>query len=177
MTHFEIENCLKSMTILVDSREQPCQRATNRFNMFGCPYERHTLSYGDYTYNFTLPDGSRLYSDETVCGDAVIERKMSLVELSGCFCQGRERFAAEFERANENNASVWLLVEDATWENLIHGKYETKFNPQAFIASLLAWSIRYNIKPIFCKKEISGKIIKEILYRELKERLERGFYG
>lgn len=178
MTNFEIEDCLKSMEIMVDTREQPSQRATDRYNSFGCPWQRRTLDYGDYTYNFLLPDGKKRFSDnETISGDAIIERKMSLTELSGCFCQSRERFKAEFERATAAGASIYLLVEDASWEKLLTGKYKTKFNPKAFTASLIAWSIRYNIKPIFCKKESSGRIIKEILYRELKERLERGEYG
>jgi ERCC4-type nuclease len=178
MERFEIEDCLKSMEILVDTREQPSQRATDRYESFGCPWQKRTLNFGDYTYNFLLPNGEKLFSDEiTVSGHAVIERKMSLTELSGCFCQSRDRFKAEFERATAAGASIYLLVEDATWEKLLTGKYKTKFNPAAFTASLVAWSIRYNIKPIFCRKESSGRIIKEILYRELKERLERGEYG
>lgn len=178
MDRFEIEDCLKSMEILVDTREQPSQRATDRYESFGCPWQKRTLNFGDYTYNFLLPNGEKLFSDEiTVSGHAVIERKMSLTELSGCFCQSRDRFKAEFERAAAAGASIYLLVEDATWEKLLTGKYKTRFNPAAFTASLIAWSIRYNIKPIFCRKESSGRIIKEILYRELKERLERGEYG
>lgn len=178
MERFEIEDCLKSMEILVDTREQPSQRATDRYESFGCPWQKRTLNFGDYTYNFLLPNGEKLFSDEiTVSGHAVIERKMSLTELSGCFCQSRDRFKAEFERAAAAGASIYLLVEDATWEKLLTGKYKTRFNPAAFTASLIAWSIRYNIKPIFCRKESSGRIIKEILYRELKERLERGDYG
>lgn len=178
MERFEIEDCLKSMEILVDTREQPSQRATDRYESFGCPWQKRTLNFGDYTYNFLLPNGEKLFSDEiTVSGHAVIERKMSLTELSGCFCQSRDRFKAEFERATAAGASIYLLVEDATWEKLLTGKYKTRFNPAAFTASLIAWSIRYNIKPIFCRKESSGRIIKEILYRELKERLERGDYG
>lgn len=178
MTRFEIDACLKSMEILVDTREQESERAADRYKSFGCPHRRQTLNYGDYTYNFTLPDGSQLFPpDIPIGGDAVIERKMSLTELSGCFCQSRDRFRREFERAQQANASTWLLIEDATWEKLLTGKYKTRFNPAAFSASLVAWSIRYNFKIIFCRKETSGQVIKEILYRELKERLERGDYG
>ena len=35
-----------------------------------------------------------------------------------------------------------------------------------------AWMARYNARIIFCKAEISGRIIKEILYREGKELLK-----
>ena len=178
MTRFEIDDCLSSMSILVDTREQPSQRATDRYNAFGCPWQRRTLAYGDYTYNFQRADGSALFpEDKTVYGDVVIERKMSLAELSGCFCQSRDRFKAEFEKAAAAGSAIYLLVEDASWEKLLTGKYRTRFNPAAFTASLIAWSIRYNIKVIFCRQESSGHLIKEILYRELKERLERGDYG
>ena len=178
MSPVDIENCLSSLEILIDTREQPSERAERRYKTFGSPYRRQVLDYGDYTYNFTLPNGEKLFGDsETVKGHAVVERKMDLVELSSCFCHSRDRFEREFERAKENNASVYLLVEDASWESLLNGRYKTKFNPKAFEASILAFIARYSIKPIFCKKETSGKLIRDILYRELKERLERGKYG
>lgn len=178
MTNFEIDDCLKSMQIIVDTREQPSARAEKRYNSFSVPYKRQTLAYGDYTYNFMLPDKKWLYEqNETIHGDVVIERKADLVELSQCFCQSRVRFEKEFEKAKENNAGIYLLVEDANWENLINGKYDTKYNPKAYFASIAAWMARYNMKVIFCKSETSGKLIKEILYRELKERLENGYYG
>jgi len=177
MEGYEIDACLNSIEILVDSREQPSERANKRYQLFECPHQRCTLNYGDYTYNFTLPNGSKLFdTNKTVQGDVVIERKMSLEELSGCFCQSRERFSREFERAIEHKAKVYLLTENATWEKLIAGHYKTKFNSKAYLASITAYMARYDITPIFCKEEVSGKLIKEILYRELKERLERGAY-
>lgn len=44
----------------------------------------------------------------------------------------------------------------------------------AFTASGIAWMIRYNANIIFCKEETSSRLIREILYRDLKGRLERG---
>ena len=113
----------------------------------------------------------------SVKGQVCIERKMNLDELAGCFTRERKRFEAEFKRAQENGAKIYLLVENATWENLLNGKYRSKFNAKAFEASIIAWTIRYNMQIIFCKDETSGELIKEILYRELKERLENGQYG
>ena len=177
MNNFEIDDCLDSMQIIVDTREQPSERAQRRYESFCVPYTRQTMDYGDYTYNFCLPSGKWLFSaSETIKGHVVIERKQDLAELSQCFCQSRGRFEREFQRTKENGATVYLLVEDASWENLINGKYSTRFNSKAFFASITAWMARYDIKIIFCKSETSGKLIKEILYRELKERLERGVY-
>lgn len=178
MTPFEIDQCLKSIRILVDTREQESDRAVRRYDSFGCPYERRTLDYGDYTYDFILPNGQYLFDDiGTVRGSAVIERKMSLTELSGNFTRSRKRFTEEFERIKAAGSSVYLLIEDGSWEKLKAGHYNTKFRPQAFMASLTAWMARYDCKVVFCRRETSGLMIKEILYRELKERLERGEYG
>lgn len=178
MEKLQIEACLKSMVILVDTREQPSDRAKKRYSAFPCPYRRQTLDYGDYTYSFILPDGTELHPTGTrVKGSAVIERKMGLEELSSCFTHDRSRFEAEFERATAAGASVYLLVENATWENLINGRYGTRFNPKSFFSSATAFMARYKLRIIFCKSETSGKLIHQILYRELKERLENGFYG
>ena len=120
-----------------------------------------------------LPDGRKIYDDsKTIEPACVIERKMDLAELSNCFTHGRERFQREFERAANNGCRIYLI-----WENLLNGKYRSKFNPNAFTASSVAWMVRYNLNLIFCKEETSGRLIKEILYRDLKERLENGQYG
>lgn len=169
MEGYKIDRCLESMTILVDTREQPSERAMKRYSTFSCPYRRQKLDYGDYSAAFVL-------EEKEIQIRAVIERKMNLEELSSCFTHGRDRFQREMERAKADNASIYLLVEDASWERLINGKYNTHFNSKAFFASITAWTARYDLKPIFCKKEMSGKIINEILYRELRERLERGDY-
>lgn len=178
MDQLDIENCLQSMTILVDTREQPSDRAKRRYDSFPCPYRRQTLDYGDYTYNFILPSGEELFCPSVkAAGAAIIERKMDLNELSSCFTHDRKRFTAEFERAKEHSAKSYLLVEDSNWENLINGRYKTKFNPKSYFASITAFMARYDITLLFCKHETSGKLIYEVLYRELKERLERGDYG
>ena len=178
MDNFEIQNCLDTFRILVDTAEQPTKEYTRRCDAFGCPYVRQNLDYGDYTYDFMLPSGKWLHEDEgAVKGDSVIERKMSLRELSGNLCQNWDRFCREFDRASANNASIYLLVEDASWVKIITGKYGTKFNSKAYLHRLLKLIGKYQIKPIFVPKDLSGQMIYEILFREAKRRLELGEYG
>lgn len=167
----EIQNCLDTICILIDTREQPSERAERRYKSFSRPYRRQKLEFGDYSAEFVLPNGT------TTQVNVAIERKMNLEELSNCLTHDRARFKAEFERAKTKGASVYLLIEDATFENLINGRYKTQFNAKAFFCSVFAWIARYDLKPIFCKHETSGKIIEQILYREIKESLERGDYG
>lgn len=163
----EIEQTLKTMHILVDSREHPTDNAKKRWDAFGVPYTRTALKSGDYSAVFTLPDKST-YDMRNIC---VVERKMSFGEICNNFCGQRKRFVAEFERLKSAHTKCYLLVEEATWEKAYSGNYRSLMKPQALIASLTAWLARYDCVPIFCKAETTSKLIREILYREAKERL------
>lgn len=175
MDIFEQKEALKSFEILVDTREQNTEKSKKRYDSFGVPYRKATLDFGDYAYNFTLPGGQKLHDiSNTIRPLCAVERKMNLDELAGCFTRSRQRFQREFERASDNGSRIYLICENANWENLLNGKYRSKLNPNAFAASAAAWMIRYNMNVIFCKEETSGRLIKEILFRDLKERLERG---
>ena len=177
MEIFEQREVLRSFEILIDTREQPTERSERRYKAFNAPYSRATLDYGDYTYNAVLPDRKPIHDEsETVKPLCTVERKMNLDELAGCYTRSRQRFQREFERAQANGCRICLICENANWENLLNGKYRSKFHPNAFMASEIAWMIRYNANVIFCKEETSGTLIKEILYRDLKERLESGYF-
>lgn len=174
MTALEIETILDTFRIIVDTREQETERARHRYKAFGVPYERGTLRYGDYSANISF-DGLPLYDISVpVFSKCIIERKMSLDELAICFTSNRDRFEREFERAVENNARIYLIVENGSYEKIIRHEYKSRFHPNAFLASLTAWSVRYQINVVFCQSMTSGRLIKEFLYRDIKERLEKG---
>ena len=167
-TNFEIDKCLESMVLLVDTREQPTERLKERLEAAGLPYERAKLDVGDYSCKCTLPDGEVL----DFSARAVIERKMNLDELCMCFGRERRRFEREFERARAAGIRVYLLVEGDNWEKAYNGKYRSLLTPQALIASIDAFRARYGMQLDFCKAETSGRLIRDILYRELKEYLQ-----
>lgn len=174
MNNFEREEILNTFKILVDTREHDTARARKRYESFNAPYERATLDYGDYTYSATFPKGDLYKPGEAIYPLCSIERKMNLDELAMCFGSSRARFKREFERAAEHGAKIYLIIEDASWEKLLNGQYESRFNPKALFGSLIAYCNRYGITPIMCDRESSGQIIKELLYRDFKERLENG---
>lgn len=169
MDNFEIDRALKTFTILVDSREQDTPRSRERYRDFGVPYERCKLDFGDYSAKVTDDNGNEI----SLCNRLSIERKMDLDELCNCFCRDRKRFEREFLRAKDVNAKIYLLIESATWENAYAGKYRSQMHPAALIASMTAWLARYNCQLIMCKEETSGKLIRDLLYREMKEYLQQ----
>lgn len=176
MNRHEVDSILDSFRVIVDNREQNTPKARKRYKAIGMT-ERATLSFGDYCGNVDIGGKPLCDISGTISPVCVVERKMNLDELAMCFTRSRDRFRREFERAKDAGAKVYLLVEDATYEDIIRHRYRSKFASNAFLASLLAWSARYNITPIFCRAETSGELIREILARDLRERLERGEYG
>lgn len=172
-TNFEIDRCMESMVLLVDTREQSTRRLKDRLEITGLPYERRKLDVGDYSCKCILPDGKEL----DLSTRAVIERKMNLDELCQCFGKERARFEREFERAREAGTKVYLLVEGDNWEKAYNGKYRSLLKPQALIASIDAFRARYGMQLDFCKPETTGRLIRDILYRELKECLQMGGLG
>ncbi len=164
----EIQQSLKTIKILVDTREQPTPTYKKRLKSMGVPSERRKLDFGDYSAACILPNGKEYSLEKSVC----VERKMSFDEICNCYCQQRKRFTREFERAKQAGAKVYLLIENATWESAYNGNYRSKMTPQALVASMTAWLARYDCQLIFCEPKTTVKLIKELLYRELKERLE-----
>lgn len=167
-TNFEIDRCMESVVLLIDTREQPTERLQKRIDATGLPHIRQKLNAGDYSCQCTLPDGETLDFSPMVA----VERKMNLDELCMCFGKERARFEREFERAKDAGTKLYLLVEDGNWEKAYNGKYQSQLNPKALIASIDAFRARYGMQLDFCKPETTGKLIRDILYRELKEYLQ-----
>jgi len=172
MSPFQIDKCIESIQILVDTREQDTDRARRRLAMLPCPHTREALNFGDYSYCFTQPSG--LITPMNL--KFAIERKMSLDELAACFTHDRGRFEREFKRAASEGAFIVLIVENASYENLLNHKYRSRFTPEAFIASLVAWERRYGFHVVFCKEDTTPRMIYEWCKRDLKDRLENGDY-
>lgn len=163
MDDFEIAEALDDITLLIDTREQDTRAREKRIAAIGWNYEREKLDFGDYS----VKAGGISFANEIA-----IERKMSLDEIAGNYTRGRGRFEREFERAKEAGARIYVLVEGASWERIYAHDYRSKFSPQAFTASLLAYQARYDCRIVFCSAFTAPYIIREILYREAKERLK-----
>lgn len=168
MSPFDISDALDNMTFIVDTREQETPSMRRRIAQTGLPTVREKLDCGDYSARFSLNGKVVLDLSKLV----TIERKMNLDELCMCFGRERKRFANEFQRAKAQGVRVYLLIEDATWEMAYAGKYRSQYRSTALIASMAAWMSRYDCRIVMCNHLTTGKLMKDILYREGKERLE-----
>lgn len=169
-TQKDIEILLKSMTVVVDTREQVWSHIESGLMTLKYPYERVKLDYGDYTCKLPALDGvPMMLSDEVV-----IERKANLDEIAGNFTTDRRRFEAEFIRAKAVGVKVFLLIENASWADILTGNYRSGLKPNAFAAALLSWQAKYNLTVMFSRQEDSARIIAGTLYYWLRARLEGG---
>lgn len=162
----QVDEIVDNMVIVVDTREQKFKHITDYLDENNIEWVRDTVGVGDYT--FRLPDYPELELDELF----LVERKGSLDELAGNFTRGRVRFAREFERMTDDQR-IHLVLENFTWRKCLNGSYRSRFNPNAFKASLIAWSIKYDFKVWNVVKRDSGEIIYELLKKELESALER----
>lgn len=165
MNILEAQQALANMVVVVDTREQPTPKLKARLEVVGA-WERGKVFAGDYTAKFLLPSG------EWVMLPVSIERKMGLEELSSCFCQERDRFQREFDRAKANGIKMYLLIENASIDDAYNHNYQTRMRSESMVASIWTWAARYNCPVEFCSSRRSGHVIHDILYREGKQFLE-----
>lgn len=147
-TDKEITKLLKSMTIIIDSNEQVYDHISTWFDKKKIPYVVENLDFCDYSFylpaNPELGIERNLYFDKKIS----IERKRNLEEISTNFGKGRTRFQNEFIRST---GKIHLLIENASYEDIINKNYKTELTPQSFIGSLHAFADRYNFSINFMK--------------------------
>jgi DNA excision repair protein ERCC-4 len=95
--------------------------------------------------------GTLMTGDYSVCGLEhlfAVERK-SIADLVGC-CMGenRERFERELHRLRGFRFKRLLIV--GTEDEILKGDYRSNIKPQAVMATLRAFEIRYDTPVVFC---------------------------
>ena len=165
----EIEKSLKSIIILVDTREKKWGHIRAALEELGCPYVSQKLDFGDYSYRYTRPDGT-----EEDCSSLIaVERKANLDEICCNFTYGRDRFEREFQRAREKGAEVHLLVEDANWGKIKNHMYMSRLNPAALQGNLLSWVFRYDLRLWYNTTALAGEFIYRLFRYHLRNKLQQ----
>ena len=144
-TDKEIEELIKSIVILVDTREKQNSHLIEYWDKKGILYKKKSLDYGDYS--FYIPQNEELNIPRDIYFDKeiVVERKASLEEISNNLTKERDRFEKELCLAPKTKV---LLIENANYSDIATGNYNTQYNKKSFWASIHSFWFKYNI-PIF----------------------------
>lgn len=145
-TDKEIKELVKSMVILVDTREQQAEHITRWLDTNKIVWESKKLEAGDYSCYLPAAPSMGIHRNIYFTDIVAIERKASLNELSSNLTSDRNRIEDEFLRAK---GKIYLLIENADYSYLVEHKYMGKYNPKAFIATLSTFEARYGIQTVY----------------------------
>ena len=168
-TDKEKEELIKSLTIIVDSREKVNGQILEWFDKNHVKYVVKALKNGDYS--FYVPANEKLNIDRDLYFDRqiMIERKASLEEISGNITQNRARFEEELATFS---GKKYLMIENANYSDIIQKNYKTDISPKAFLATLHTYNHRYGLELMFIPDAaFSGVYIYGVLSYYLQSQL------
>ena len=156
---------LSNLTVICDTREQRGEHVISYLEKEKIPYIVRKIDTGDYSCQL---------GDMTLERDVAIERKHGLDELCGNLTSDRDRFEREFMRAKAYGTKIFLVIEDAGWNDVFLHNYRSKMPPKSLLGSMLSWQVRFNVTIIFCARENVPKLIHGLLYYYCREALLYG---
>ncbi|WP_048341014.1 ERCC4 domain-containing protein [Clostridium sp. K25] len=178
-TDNELKIILKNLVIVVDIREKVNKHIIDYLEKKKKRYVVQKLDQGDYSAFIESNEETKklgVLRDWYFNNDIAIERKNSVDELAQSFVD-RKRFEAEFLRLDKYKTKTILLVEDSQgYENILKGKYRSRYTPASFTASLETFTARYGLSVMFVNKTLSGYKIYTALKYSIREILKnKGF--
>ena len=168
-TDREIDEIVKSIVILVDTREKENSHITSVFEKNHINYEKRALNRCDYSFYIPKNEQLNIPRDLYFDKEVAIERKASLDEIANNWTKERDRFEKEMALAPKNKV---LLVENANYEDIVKGDYRSQYNKKSFLATLHTFWFRYNLPVFFMpNRNQSALFIKMYFEYYLKEYL------
>lgn len=168
-TDKEIRTLLKSIIIVVDSREQKNSHILEWLDQKKIPYVTQKMEFGDYSFYIPANPEMGIARDLYFTDEITIERKASLEEVSGNFTNDRLRIESEFIR---HKGKMTMLIEGAEYVDIVSHNYKTEYKPISFLATLHSFSERYDIPFTFMKdNKCSGQFIYFTFYYYLRNYL------
>lgn len=169
-TDKELQTLLKSVTIVIDTREQENKHITDYFAKHNIPYVSQKLDYGDYSCFIPANRELGIVRDMYFTDAIAVERKHSLDELAGNLTQDRTRFESELIRSH--GCKLFLMIENNTYSDIVNHKYRSQYDPKSFLATLMAFTARYNLNINFVTAADAGSFIYLSLLYQVREELK-----
>lgn len=163
----EIETLLKSLTIIMDTREKEASHIRDYLNKKEVPMKLQKLDVGDYSFLIesneeTIPLGI----NRDLYFDSYVERKNSVDELCSNLSKDKQQaFINELIRSQGNK--FVLFVEDENFdENIAQGNYRSKYDPKALKGRLESLKAKYDFEIVpMSKKMIGHNLYHRFLYQ------------
>jgi len=145
-TDKEKKEVLKSITVLVDTREQESNHILQYFKKKKIPYKIKKLNHGDYSFFIPKNDGLDIPRDIYFDNIIAIERKANLNEIIGNLTTKRAEFKHEF---STYAGKMYLLIEDTEYQDIIEGNFDSKMAPATLLSNLHALNHKYGLEIMY----------------------------
>lgn len=171
-TDKEIEKIMKSMVVIVDTRENVNGHILEYLRAKEVPYKLQKLDTGDYGCMIPRNEEFGILRDTYL--DCRVERKAHIDEITGNL-QKDTQTAFENELIRSKDIPFTLIVEDLHgYEKIIKGDYRSKYNPKALLGRLNSFMAKYNFEIVYLDKKLSGNWIYHKLYYHAQHYLKNG---
>lgn len=173
----EIKKALKSLTILVDSREKGNDHIINWLEKNKIKFKIVALDHGDYSAFIPKDELKGIERDIYFDKDIVIEKKNGIDELASNFSKSdTPRLKSEFSHLNKYNTRVYVFIEDQLFDRHIrNGKYRSRYDPKTLYARIKGLEAEYNtvVRPVH--EDFIASEIYNTLYYFARNKLMREF--
>lgn len=173
-TDKEINNILKTLTIVIDTRENVNGHILDYLNQKDIPVKIQKLDTGDY--GCMIPKNEELGITRDIYLDSRVERKAHMDEITGNL-QKDTQTAFENELIRSKDIPFTLIVEDPKgYEKMLKGQYRSKYNPLALLGRLNTFKAKYGFEIVYLDNKYSGNWIYYHFYYQAKHYLKTGAF-
>ncbi|MGF9978698.1 ERCC4 domain-containing protein [Viridibacillus arvi] len=173
-TDTEMNKILKTLTIIIDTREQKNTHILDYLRQKEIPLKIQKLDYGDYSA--MIPKNEELGIQRDIYLNSAIERKAHMDEICGNL-QKDTQTAFENELIRSQKGRFVLFVEDIEqYSKLIKGEYRSRYDPKALLGRLESFQAKYNFEIVPVKQTEMGNRIYHRFYYQAKHYLKRGAF-
>lgn len=173
-TDKEINNILKTLTIVIDTREKQNQHIRDYLVQKDVPVKIQKLNHGDYSC--MVPKNEELGISRDIYLNSFIERKNGVDEITGNLQKDTQQaFINELIRAQESK--FVLFVEEPDFdEKIAKGMYRSRYDPKALKGRLESLKAKYNFEIVPMSKNMIGHNIYHRFYYQTKYYLKTGAF-
>ena len=163
-TKAEQDKILKSMTILVDTREHDGKNdhILSYFDSKKINWTRYKLDHGDYSCSIPANEELKIPKDLYFTNQICVERKNSLDEWAGNICEDRSAVKKKIALMPKKKV---LIIENGSYADIAEHKYRSKYDPKSYLGTLHSIWNEYDIPIIFMPdKTYTGMFIASFFY-------------
>lgn len=162
-TDKEYKQLIRNMVILCDTKDKQNTHIIGEFEKQKIQYKNQSLKTGDYSLMIKACPELGFQYDTYFIDELCIERKNGLTELAGNIANRTDdnRIFKEFNRMINIERS-YLIIEENCLDDIYSHNYQTEYNNDSYIRTLLTWQARNNMHIYFVKKENMARTIYEL---------------